>query len=233
MKNTPWIIVAAIFIVILAVLAYIFNFSSQPISDDTSTWGSFSDYLNPFISLSNLVVFIWLSVEVFKYNKKKDDQTEEFQKSIEKPTLIFKSVPHDRFGTTEEWEIKNIGNGPALNLRIAESNSREIIWISPITKCYSLGKDESQQLDWLIHANVICVTYQDIFGNYYASIGADDETFITELNDNYQEITIEGKKFTLNDFIKFNQLPTQRLHAALSSGHHSNTTTSQTTNPNG
>jgi hypothetical protein len=59
------------------------------------------------------------------------------------------------------------------------------------------------------------VTYQDIFGNFYVSIAANDETFIQPINSEFKEIKIEDKTFSKNDFEDFNKLQTQRLHAAL------------------
>ncbi|HUC81765.1 MAG TPA: hypothetical protein VMR70_12670 [Flavisolibacter sp.] len=224
-----WITFVALGIVGIAILIYVWNFKSGSISDDTSMWGAFSDYLNAFISLANLAVFVWFSLLVFKYNEDKDIQNESFQRAIERPILVFRSTVTDN-DNNEKWAVVNIGNGAALNLRAAESQFRTISWVLPVTKCYSLAKDEKLELDWLKSANVICATYEDIFGNKYVSIGVDDESFVQPLNKGFKEIVIQGNTFKLTDFESFLQLPAQRLRVALNGG---SSLVQQTTNCNG
>lgn len=233
MKKTKTVIILAVIVIISSIVVYILKFKDQAISTDTSKWGAFSDYLNPFVAIANLIVFIWLSIEVFNYNKKKDAQTDTFEKTIQKPVLIFKSIPPKEANGHEVWMVKNIGNGAALNLRIAESHFRNIDWVTPVTKCYSLASGDHLNLKWLKHANVICVTYEDVFGHKYVTIGADDESQ-TRPFINYKEIQIKGENFELKDFDDFLKLTTQRLHAAeLSVSLTSSTTTSHTSSPLG
>ena len=77
-KHLLNLILVAICIMTLAVLAYVFNFWSQKISNDTGDWGAFSDYLNPFVSFLNLIILGWLSFVVFKYNSNRDKQNDFF-----------------------------------------------------------------------------------------------------------------------------------------------------------
>jgi hypothetical protein len=144
MKKSRRVIFFAGLVMSLSLLMYYLNFRNQEISSETATWGSFSDYLNPFVSITNLIVFIWLSIEVFNYNSKKDIQNDNFQKAIEKPVLILKKI--NTTTRIETWTIKNIGNGAAMNLKVAESANRIPNWVTPITKCYSLGKDDQLKL---------------------------------------------------------------------------------------
>lgn len=233
MKKTKLVITLAVIVVASSILVYILNFTGQEISNDTSKWGAFSDYLNPFVAIANLIVFIWLSIEVFNYNKKKDAQTDTFEQTIQKPVLIFKSLPPKERNSRELWIIKNIGNGAALNLRIAESRFRNIDWVTPITKCYSLGSGDFLELKWLKHANVICVTYEDVFTHRYVTIGADDESQTRELKEPFKLIEIKDKEFNLNDIKDFLKLDTQRLHAAELSVNLTSSTTPNSTSPQG
>ena len=217
-------------IIAIAIATYIIVFWDQSISQNTSMWGAFSDYLNPFVAISNLVVFIWLSIQVYKYNESRDKEIVEFQKSIEKPILIFMSMPSNNLVIGETWKVKNIGNGAALNLRVAESHTREIFWKTPVTKCYSLAKNDELALTWLTSANVICVTYQDIFGNNYVTIGADDESISQPINSD-TSIIIDGTEFNEKDFTDFLNNPTKRLRQAIAESQLHTSVTSQTTNP--
>ncbi len=230
MQRIKFIILLVSIIILGSLFVYVFNFRNTSISTETSTWGAFSDYLNAFVAIANLIVFIWLSWQVFLYNKNKDQQTEQFQRAIERPILIFKSDPVGDNGK-ELWKVYNIGNGAALNLKIAESTTRQILWAEPVTKCYSLGKGDSLQLDWLKNANVICITYEDIFETKYVTIGADDESFIQPLNEEFKRISIRDRDFNKDDFDKFMNLQTRRLAAAKISL--TSFTTDQTTSPNG
>jgi hypothetical protein len=227
MRSKLLIIFIAAGVILFSVIIYIISFWSHGFSKEPSAWGAFSDYLNPFISIANLIIFIWLSIEVFHYNANKDKQSEEFQKSIEKPILILKSTSSKEF-CREIWAIVNIGNGAALNLKVAESNGRQVKWIGPVTKCYSLGKGDAQELPWLMYANIICVVYEDIFKNKYVTIAADDESYIQAFDEKFNSFQLlDGtiEKSNIEDFLKLN---TQRLGQALETlrgSMHSNTTT--------
>lgn len=216
MKNKNLVIFLTVFIICGSLFVYFIFFKNHSLSSDPSNWGQFSDYLNPFIALSNLIVFVWFSIEVFKYNQKKDEETDEFQKSIEKPVLVLKSTLNKDLGR-EVWEVHNIGKGAALNLKVAESNNREIGWITPVTKCYSLGSGDNLALAWFKYANVICITYEDVFNHRYVTIAADDESFIQPITAPFKGISISKKDFNLSDIHDYERLPTQRLAAALES----------------
>lgn len=219
MRNTPSIskkrntkvrrsasyIVAAIVFMAAPLVLFILNFRDQNYSTDVGDWGAFSDYLNPFVAVANLLLVIYLSIEVHNYNKKQD----EYKNTLEKPVLVLNGIePGDQQHT---WELHNIGNGAALNIRVSSASDNEGTWDIPVRKCYSLGKGDILKLDFLRSSNLICVTFQDIFESKYVTIAGDSESHIRSIN-KFVPIQIGRKKFELSDVEKFLLIETKRLY---------------------
>jgi hypothetical protein len=198
-----WPIYIAGFVIAAGLFFYVVHFFNNPISDKTSDWESFSSYINPFIAFANLIIFVWFSYLVYKYNLEKDNQDDLFKRTTERPVLVFVNPGE----TNEVWAVKNIGKGAALNLKIFESPERNVQWILPGTKCYSLGNGETLNLDWLKAANMIVVLYEDVFSTKYISLAADDETQVRELVDEekqkpkkFEPISIQDREFKKLEF---------------------------------
>jgi len=80
------------------------------------------------------------------------------------------------------WEIRNIGNGPAINIIVSHQEHDSNDWIKP-TIIYPIPKDGNLNLSWVgINPDKIAVAYSDINGNDYTSITNDDLTKINKGN---------------------------------------------------
>jgi hypothetical protein len=215
-------IVIIIIISIIPIIFYLLNFSNTTISDNPTDWASFSDFLSLFVSVSNLIVFIYFSFQLYEYNALKDNQDSEFKAANERPILTCRSIIKS---DKELWVVKNIGRGAALNLKISEIPNRleksELTFI----KCFSLGETDEIELDWISFANVIVILYEDIFSNKYVTVVADDESKMCQRNDK-KGIVIENKSYNINDFESFDTSETKRFHNRLPK-----TTSSSSTNP--
>jgi hypothetical protein len=79
------------------------------------------------------------------------------------------------------WYSKNVGNGPALNIVVAERERNE--WFKPV-RVPPLANGESRLLRWLDQTNVssIGVTYVDIDDRRYTSVTSKDLTTIEDGN---------------------------------------------------
>lgn len=220
-----WLFIPIVVIILIGLCTYHAAFGHYGISGMTVDWSNFATYLNVFVSMCNLYLFAILTVKVYQYNRNRDIANDSFQRSIQQPILVLRSSQPDN--DSEKWYLANIGNGAALNIRVAESNVRDIKWITPVTKCYSLGKDGTLPLSWLKYANVICVVYEDIFGERYVSIGADDESQFRRMKGTFVPIEIEGYALEKKDIEAFWSLPSERLHRAILGV--SSTTTSHAT----
>lgn len=134
---------------------YFYKFSE--ISLVTSDWSNFATYFSAFISLANLMVFIYFSILVFDYNKKKDKQIE----ALDKPILAF--VKYD----SDKYKVTNIGRGPALNLRVKVIKNKIESSFGYI--CYSLKVNEDLELPNSNDTVKLFAEYMDVMGNKFLS----------------------------------------------------------------
>ena len=76
------------------------------------------------------------------------------------------------------WSLRNVGNGPALNVIVAQRHS-EGEWFNPV-RVSSLAHDSETRLHWLDHTNIkwIGATYTDIDGRQYSSMTSEDLTTV-------------------------------------------------------
>ncbi len=193
-----------IFVVPASILAtglflYFLHFH-HPLSTKVQDWGSFGTYINPFVTLANVSLFLIFSLLVYKYNN-----------SINRPILIFKT---ESSSDTEIWQINNIGNGPALNLVVSYKVTKMGKWNSPSVKCYSLGKNEKVTLDWLTGSvDVIGVYYKDIFDDSYVAIVGNDITEVRNYS-SFKSFDINGYNYNKTDFKELLNLTAIRITRA-------------------
>jgi hypothetical protein len=65
------------------------------------------------------------------------------------------------------WVVKNVGNGPALNIIAAEAGP-DLKWQYPV-RLPPLGKDEPFPLTWPVAQHLFALTYEDFAGIKYWS----------------------------------------------------------------
>ena len=77
------------------------------------------------------------------------------------PILVF---THDK---VSGWRLQNVGNGPALNITVADGNAKS--WFKPV-RCYPLPSGSKIDLFWLECAGRLGAEYTDAHGRNYTSI---------------------------------------------------------------
>jgi hypothetical protein len=160
-------------------------------------WGSFGSFINPFVTLTNVGLFIFFSLLVYRYNN-----------SINRPVLTFKTEIEEG---VEVWQIVNIGSGPALNLTVGHKLDNTQDWQSTAVKCYSLGKDDKVSLDWLKGSiDIIGVYYSDIFDERYFAIVGNDVTEIRKYS-SFKSLTINSIIYQKKDIDQLLQLTQVRI----------------------
>jgi len=84
-----------------------------------------------------------------------------FRASV-RPVLVFEYLPGDG------WHVKNIGQGPALNVIVAEHGNSG--WFHPV-RIPPLSKDGATKLVWCLHDNEhgLGAIYEDGHGRRYTS----------------------------------------------------------------
>ncbi len=76
------------------------------------------------------------------------------------------------------WEVRNVGNGPALNVTIAHQRHNSDTWELP-TRLYPVPKDETVKVPWVgNNPDKIAAVYSDVHNNEYTSITDEDLTTI-------------------------------------------------------
>jgi hypothetical protein len=70
-------------------LIYVYHFWGSKLSHETGDWGAFSDYLNPWFSLANLVALIILTVTIANFDEDRENKTRQHQTQIEKENRLF------------------------------------------------------------------------------------------------------------------------------------------------
>src|SRR6266568_7873730 len=88
------------------------------------------------------------------------------------PTLVFV------YSVDSGWAVRNIGNGPAINVVLAVEPSSGSGWQSP-TQLYPVPVAEQVWLPWVGHnPKRLGVTYTDAYNRTYTSICDNDLTVI-------------------------------------------------------
>lgn len=78
-----------------------------------------------------------------------------------RPFLVFTRID-DR-----TWRVANIGNGPAMNVRVGDRTSTGK-W-NKVVNCSPLGAGEACELPWIEHDSEILAVYHDIKGDTYST----------------------------------------------------------------
>jgi hypothetical protein len=88
------------------------------------------------------------------------------------PVLVF------QYDSTEGWLLQNVGNGPAIDVVVAERLPGHQ-WAHPV-RIPPLSRDGRFRLRWLDHTNVtqLGVACSDADGQHYSSVCARDRTTI-------------------------------------------------------
>ncbi|WP_125719148.1 hypothetical protein [Flavobacterium ustbae] len=112
-----------------------------------------------YIEIINALIIIILTIQVYHYNKKKDEL--DFKT---KTPLI--SISQEEYSS--EYIIQNIGGGPALNVRIlSDLDTENKFWKKNLIG-YDLFGNNSFKLDYENKEQYL-ITYNDIYGDLYYS----------------------------------------------------------------
>jgi len=88
------------------------------------------------------------------------------------PALVFV------YSTTEGWSLRNVGNGPALNVVVAHQPHGVSGWKDP-TRLYPISQGQGVPIHWVGHnPDRLVATYTDAHNRPYRSITDDDLTEI-------------------------------------------------------
>jgi hypothetical protein len=213
MKRINRLLIFLIPIIILGTgfIVYFKHFEGK-FSDSAPEWGSYGTYINSFVTLANVSLFIMFSLLVYNYNKLNN-----------RPILTFKTK--FKKGKKEIWRIRNIGNGAALNLLVGYKTNAKNEWISPTVKSYSFGKDDEVIIDWITGSpDIIGVHYTDIFDEAFFAVVGNDVTTLRPVS-NFKTITINKEIiYDKTEVEKFLNVPSIRITRARLNSHNEDET---------
>ena len=199
MKNSHHLLKLTISIasslIVVPIILYFHQFAHFGLSDSQSIWGAFGDFMNVWVSMASLLILgtLTFSLDSLNFNRQKaaadlEDArlkaNRETEDARNRPFIIYKyDVTHS------VWKIKNVGIGPALNIRLS-FRDKEGAWRMP-TKIHSLSGGEEMPFPYEspdIDA-VLCFVYNDVrgiiistFGQYEDSLIKVDEDLLSEFD---------------------------------------------------
>lgn len=187
------ILIISIPIIILGggFLPYFFNFSDQGLSNDQEVWAHFGDYMNLWMGLASLFSIVSLTYLIHRREQHQQQAAEEKEDALNRPYLVFLWT-----NRTYYFQIKNIGNGPALDIRTSFKPRDETNYVLPYEQT-PLGRgDITDFKEYHDGFSEFVAVYSDIWGNkistFYSSsyineikIGHDEFYFLSDKSKDY------------------------------------------------
>lgn len=143
------IIIAIVCVAVISVALFkYFNNFSQGFSEKQSDWGAFGDYINPFLTLINVILLVWIGFLTLQ-------TTDHYNRLQIRPLLDFMVASPSDFKPyiSDSWYLLNCVNAPARNIRLKFHIGErfESRWIA----CYSMNGNSQLELPWLRYASRI------------------------------------------------------------------------------
>lgn len=163
------VIYCGIFLIIFTVFHVLINLNGYNLE---------SDITSIYINIINAFAIIILTLEVYDYNKKKDEI------DFKSKTPLISIIQEDYTG---RYQIQNIGGGPALNVRIlSDLDDTMKFWRKNII-AYDLFGSKIFNLDE-INKEQYLITYNDIYNTNYYSYMKDNHLLFGSVNSSDEHI---------------------------------------------
>jgi hypothetical protein len=176
MRRFPiWLlIVICILIVTTGLSIYFYRFHSG-LSFQQGVYGTFGDYLNPFLTFISIVLLSYISIRA-------NQLTETFNQIQLQPHLYLTMERSTIVAGDEDWIICNGYDAPGINILVRMTFNRTSGSYTRWVNCFSLGKDLKKEMVWVRWADEIQVMCSDISGRRFFSIIYRDWTGIVNIN---------------------------------------------------
>ena len=139
-KLFIWLIVVIFGICLIAIIIYILNFYNKKISDDTSDWAIFGDYIggivNPLVAIINVLVLIYLTLLVEKNSEVRNKQNILEQKKLFELNLMNKAIEelneiqHNILSSCLDFENPSVLDIPSWRIKFELWYARNILFFS-------------------------------------------------------------------------------------------------------
>jgi hypothetical protein len=165
------------FIVItLIICIYPFHFRAGKISYRNEDWEGFSVYLQMVFSFVNIILFAAIAITTFEYSKTSDVKRMIDDRRAQMPVISFSRNKEKQY-----YNIRNLGKGGAFNIRLKThflNDKNEWDYCKII---HNMPSDTLlHPLAFTTGCNMLCATYEDLFGHKYITIMEDDKLLIID-----------------------------------------------------
>jgi len=181
MNNIPSSIIRlCIAIIGVPLLFYLFRFHGG-LAEEQDIFGAFGDFINPFLTLTSIILVVYLSTIANRLaNTFNSQQTElatqanqiaeRYNKVQLRPQVFLdcRILPGSKTQNDESWIVKNAFDAPAINILVRFNNDRRSENWTVWTNCFSLERGGAIEIFWRHWPDVIEVMWTDIdLLNYY------------------------------------------------------------------
>jgi hypothetical protein len=175
LKN-PFIFIPAVIILII-ISFYFIHFRHGKLSYLNQDWAGFSAYMQMIFTFVNLILFAAIAITTYEYSKTSDVQRMIDDRRSQMPVIGF-----SRNNEQEYYNIRNLGKGGAFNIRVKthflEDQSKwkncKIIHNMPSSGPF-------YPMNFTTDCNMLCATYEDLFGHKYFTIMENDTLSIIDM----------------------------------------------------
>ncbi len=139
-------------VVVFPLFAYWIQFGSSQLSNEFEEWVDFSTFWSPYLITALTIILTYISW-----------QNLELMKLKEKPILVVERIPGKVKLKDEKdrwyWKVKNIGSGPALEVKLFIDPEKPHKGFDPFLKSKGLG-DEHILPQKKLNMNILFIPFQ-------------------------------------------------------------------------
>jgi hypothetical protein len=165
------------FVVITFIICfYPFHFIRGKISYKNEDWVGFSAYLQMIFSFVNIILFAAIATTTYEYSKTSDVKRMIDDRRAQMPVISFSRNKANHF-----YKIRNLGKGGAFNIRLKTHFLKSKDKWQHCKIIHNMPSDTiTHELDFTTNCNMLCATYEDLFGHKYITIMENDTLLIID-----------------------------------------------------
>jgi hypothetical protein len=151
--------ILCLFVLIYGIVLYFHQFSGS-FSNLQAVWGAFGDYTNMLISFVNLIILSWIGIISYR-------TTNRFNQVQLRPQLFMSTDFREADHNMDSWFIRNAFEAPAINVFIRFTMDIKQKKYTKWTTCFSVGRDQYKEMDWIRFPDEIQVVWTDIIYRHF------------------------------------------------------------------
>jgi|GEM_PF-6616928 hypothetical protein len=172
----PFILIPFV-VIALIILFYPFHFRHGEISYKNEDWQGFSAYWQMIFSFVNLILFAAIAITTYEYSKTSDVKRMIDDRRAQMPVISFSIKRDNHF-----YNIRNLGKGGAFNIRLKTHFLKDKDKWEHCKIIHNMPSDSMMYpMSFTTNCNMLCATYEDLFGHKYITIMESDTLLIIDI----------------------------------------------------